>query len=320
MTNNQLAESDLALSTSWKNSSPEDVGAVLGAIADLGFRRIELNYLRSGHLPDLQSALEARGLVVPSIHNALPSRVDLPLPGMPTGNHHAIADPNDEGRRQAVAWARWTIDWAVRLGARAVVLHLGSMPARITQRALFDLLRRANADGRMDEFVAARARALAEREAQKGPFLSAALQSVREIGEYAGEKGVAIGVETRDGYNEIPSLDELDEVFAATAGLPVYYWHDVGHAGKQRLLGIAEHETYLTRHAARLIGVHLHDSIWDRDHYAPGRGETDLAAVASLIPPSALRTLELNSANTPEEVRAGAELLLRLGLASAVPS
>ena len=34
---------------------------------------------------------------------------------------------------------------------------------------------------------AARSRALAEREAQKGPFLTAALKSVREIGERAGE-------------------------------------------------------------------------------------------------------------------------------------
>jgi sugar phosphate isomerase/epimerase len=315
MTRGQLANSDLALSTSWKRFAPEDIGAVLDAVADLGFRRVELNYLRSGHLPDLEAALEARGLVVPSIHNALPARVDVPLPGMPSGNHHAIADPNEEGRRGAVAWACWTIDWAARLGASAVVLHLGSMPAPIEQRALFDLLRGARSDGRVAEFAAARDRALAEREARKGPFLAAALRSVREIGEHAGRKGVAIGVETRDGYNEIPSLDELDEVFAATAGLPVGYWHDVGHAEKQRLLGIAPHKAYLTRHASRLIGVHLHDSIYDRDHFAPGRGETDLAAYAPLIPEGVLRTLELNSANTREEVRAGANLLLRLGLA-----
>jgi len=317
MTDLQLAESGLALSTSWKNSSPEGIGAVLDAIHDLGFRRVELSYLRSGHLPELRSALEARELVVQSIHSPLPSRIDVVLPGLPSGNSYALADPDEATRRGAVDWARWTIDWAARLGARAVVVHLGSLAAPTPQRTLFDLLRQAAGDSRVEEFVAARDRALAEREARKGPYLAAALRSAREIGEHALEKEVAIGVETRDGYNEIPSLDELDEVFAATSGLPVYYWHDVGHAEKQRLLGIAPREAYLTRHAARLVGVHLHDSIFDRDHFAPGRGETDLAAIAPLIPPTALRTLELNSSNTPDEVRAGADLLLRLGLAGA---
>jgi sugar phosphate isomerase/epimerase len=305
-TSKKLAESHLALSTSWKRFAPEDIGAVLDVIADLGFRRVELNYLRSGHLPDLQSAVEARGLVVPSIHNALPAQVDVPLPGMPTGNHHAVADPNESNRRQAVAWARWTIDWAARLGAKAIILHLGSMPTSTPQRTLFDLLRKAQQTGGIGEFAAARERALAEREAQKRPFLSAALASVREIGEHAAERGVTVGVETRD---------EFDEVFAETEGLPVSYWHDVGHAEKQRLLGIAAHEAYLTRYGSRMIGVHIHDSVWERDHFAPGRGETDLAALAPLIPRGVLRTLELNSANTREEVRAGAERLLKLGLA-----
>lgn len=311
MTTDTLAESGLALSTSWNARGGEGIGSILDAIVGLGFRRVEISYLSSSHLPDLVDALGKRGLVVPSLHNSLPSRVDVPLAGLPPGHHDTLSEPDEGSRRDGVAWARWTIDWAARLGARAVVVHLGRVHGCPSQPELFDLLRQS----RLAALADARSRALSERASRRGPHLAAALRSVREIGEYAATRGVAIGVETRDGYAEIPSLDELDDVFAATAGLPVYYWHDVGHAEKLRLLGIAPRDAYLNRHGSRLLGVHLHDSVLDRDHFAPGRGETDLAALAPLLAPTALRTLELNGANTAEEVRAGAALLARLGLA-----
>ncbi len=104
-------------------------------------------------------------------------------------------------------------------------------------------------------------------------------------------------------------------MFDATQGLPVQYWHDVGHVRKQQLLGLATQEEYLRRFAGRLLGIHLHDTRYDRDHFSPGMGEIDFRPLAGLVPPGALRTLELSDVPTPEDVRRGLHLLGALGLA-----
>ena len=94
-----------------------------------------------------------------------------------------------------------------------------------------------------------------EREAAKGPRLEAALRSIRALGEHAVGTGVRIGVESRDGYHEIPSLDEFAAVFEACAGLPVGYWHDAGHGAKLDYAGFVEHEQFLRRYGERLVAT-----------------------------------------------------------------
>ena len=301
----------LAMSTSWRIRLTESVPAVLDALRELGIRRVELNGLTPAQAEGVATELAARRMVAQSLHNPCPWPVD------PSGKRLAghitdgLACGDEHVRAQALAWARATIDLARRLGARAVVIHLGRVELSPVQGRLFELLR----SGHRAEFADLRERALAEREAHKEPNLRQALASIRELGTYAAAAGVALGVEVRDGYDEIPNFREFQQVFAATAGLPVYYWHDVGHVEKQRWLGLATQADYLVCFRKRLLGVHLHDAILDRDHLVPGQGEIDLAAVARLLPAGALRTLELNSPPTPAEVRRGIALLARLGLA-----
>ena len=97
-----------------------------------------------------------------------------------------------------------------------------------------------------------------------------ALENIRALGEYARGTGVRLGVECRDGYHEIPSLDEFAQVLGTCAGLPVGYWHDAGHGAKLDYLGFVAHEDYLRCHGSRLVGMHIHDTRDGRDHLAPG--------------------------------------------------
>src|SRR5919198_1117672 len=135
--------------------------------------------------------------------------------------------------------------------------------------------------------------------------------SIRALGERAAGSGVRLGVETRDGYHEIPSLDEVAEVLAACAGLPVYYWHDAGHGAKLEYAGFVEHEAYLRRYADRLLGMHIHDTRGARDHQAPGQGDTDFAMLARYLRPGTIKTLELHATATPEQITRGVEDVLR---------
>lgn len=298
------------MSTSWSARRGRNIGPVLDPIQALGFRRIELNSLTPRMVAELPDELDRRGMTAPSIHSPCPWPVDaagepLPLPRLPE-----LSSPNSGERNEAVALTRASIEVASQVGAQAVIVHLGRVHTSVEQWQLFHLL----GAGRWQEFADLRAWALLEREALKIPYLNGALASLRELAESAAEAGVALGLETRDGYPEIPSLAEFDEMFAVSAGLPVYYWHDVGHAEKQRQLGLVSAGQYLREFGDRLLGVHLHDAIMDRDHLPPGTGEVDLAAVARRLPASILRTLELSDRPTLEEVRSGVEVLEKLGL------
>jgi sugar phosphate isomerase/epimerase len=150
-----------------------------------------------------------------------------------------------------------------------------------------------------------------EREAAKQPHLQAALLSIRALGEHAVGTGVRIGVECRDKYDEIPSLDEYVDVFEASAGLPVGYWHDAGHGAKLEYGGFVEHEEYLRRYGDRLVGMHVHDTRGARDHLAPGQGETDFAMLARYLAPApaTIRTLELSATVMASQISYALDML-----------
>jgi sugar phosphate isomerase/epimerase len=304
------ASLSLAMSTSWRARRHRHLAPVFDAIQALGFTRVELNSLTPGMVAELPSELARTGLVVPSIHHPCPWPVDGAGRYLDSVALPELSSPDPDARSAAVAAALGTMRLAQAVGACAVILHLGWVKVSIAQPDLFALLR----EGRHAEYEELRRRALAERGARKSPHLQAALTSIRELGGQAARLGVDLGVETRDGYHEVPDLDEFEEVFATTAGLPVRYWHDVGHAEKQGHLGLGGQEAFLHRYGGRLLGVHLHDAILDHDHYAPGKGEIDLGAVAELLPAGVLRTLELAERESVADVEAGVGILRRLGL------
>jgi sugar phosphate isomerase/epimerase len=62
-----------------------------------------------------------------------------------------------------------------------------------------------------------------------------------------------------------------------------------------------------------MIGVHLHDIRGLVDHYAAGLGEVDWGMVASYLPQEALRTCEVHSRNTPEQIAASLQFLADKG-------
>ncbi len=91
------------------------------------------------------------------------------------------------------------------------------------------------------------------------------------------------------------------------------FLYDVGHAQTLDRLGFSPHEEWLKRYASRIIGVHLHDVTGVDDHRAPGLGEVDFRMVASYLPKEAYRALEVQSFNTPEQIKAGMQILVDTG-------
>jgi len=300
----------IGLSTSWNGpgSNPE---RLLEQDRGLGFRRVEA-YAHFTHdaLRALAAEAARHDMHIGSLHGPCP------VPSGPTGYPAPLGDwlasTNPSERTRAVDALRGTIDAAVEVGARAIVVHLGNSGAVSRQSAIFDTIARY---GRLSgEHLRLRDSAWQEREAAKGPHLAAALDSMRALGEHARGTGVRLGVECRDGYFEIPSLDEFAEVLAACDGLPVGYWHDAGHGAKLDYLGFLEHEEFLRRYGSQIVGMHIHDTRDGRDHLAPGLGSTDFGMLGRYLRPDTLRTLELHRSVTATEITSALDLLEPLGV------
>ena len=295
----------IGLSTSWNGPglSPE---RLLDEHRSLGFHRLEAyaHFTQDG-LRALAQAAASREVQIASLHGPCP--VPTGPGGFPAPIGDWLASTNASERTRSVDAYKGTIDAAVDLGAKAIVVHLGNTGVASRQPALFDTINRF---GRMSEqHLQLRNQAWQERESHKGPCLEAAIDSIRTLGEHARGSGVRLGLECRDGYYEIPSLDEVGEILRTCGGLPVGYWHDAGHGAKLEYLGFVDHEEYLRRYDAFLVGMHIHDFRGGRDHLAPGEGTTDFAMLARHLRDDSIRTLELARSVRHEEITRALDIL-----------
>ncbi len=300
----------IGLSTAW-NGPGSNPAHVLEQHRGLGFRRVEAyaHFTRDALLA-LAAEAATHDMHIASLHGPCP------VPSGPNGYPAPLGDwlasTNPTERTRSVDALRGTIDAAVEVGARAIVVHLGNSGAPARQSAIFDTIAR---HGRLsDEHLRQRDAAWQEREAAKAPHLDAAIESMRTLGQHAVGTGVQLGLECRDGYFEIPSLEEFAAVLAACDGLPVGYWHDAGHGAKLDYLGFIEHEELLQRYGQHIVGMHIHDTRDGRDHLAPGQGTTDFAMLGRYLRPDTVRTLELHRVVTPAEISQALDLLEPLGV------
>ena len=300
----------IGLSTSWNGPGASPARPIEEARA-LGFRRLEAYaHFSPEALRALANEANDQGVEIASVHSPCP--VPPGTGGFPLQLGDWLASTNPTERARAVDAHRATIDAAIELGAKAIVVHLGNSGAVSRQGAIFDAINRF---GRLSsEHLRLRDEAWREREAVKGPHLTAAIESVRALGEHARGTQVRLGIECRDGYFETPGLDEFADVFAATDGLPVGYWHDAGHGAKLDYLGFLEHEEFLRRYGDRLVGMHIHDFLNGRDHLAPGQGTTDFAMLARYLKADTIRTLELSRGVTASDITHALDVLEPLGV------
>lgn len=301
--NTQYATRDLALSTMWGIKRFETLGKFFQEGSALGFTRFELNYaIDSAMLESLN------GYRVVSVHEPCPA--DISVSELKKRNW-LISATNERERREGVNAIKRSIDLAQKLGARAVIVHPGKVDVNT---AIDNKLRELYRQGKKEtsEYARLKEQFVAARAAQARVNFSAARHSVIELAEYAGARGIQLGLENRYHYFEIPSPDELRDLLELGFD-NVGFWYDVGHAETWDQLGFVPHEEWLRRFASRIIGVHLHDVIGIDDHRAAGTGQIDWTMVARYLPANAMRTCEFQNDNSPAQIRAGVQWLIEKG-------
>ena len=143
--------------------------------------------------------------------------------------------------------------------------------------------------------------------APKGP--GTALRSL-----YAEGKGIRLGFENREAFEELP-LDADHPALLAAMAKPAAcgYWHDVGHAQIKQNMGLLNHREHLEKNAPNAIGFHLHDvSAEGRDHRPIGSGQIDFEMVSSFWRPEHTLVIELSPRLTPEEVLSSKQRVAQL--------
>ena len=135
-----------------------------------------------------------------------------------------------------------------------------------------------------------------------------------ELLDYAARLNIRLGIENRFHYFDIPTFDEMGELLDLAGPDRLGLVYDIGHAQVQDRLGFCPHQSWLDNFARRIIGVHIHDVKGILDHLAPGLGDVDFRKIGPLLSPQdSFRTVEILSANTPEQIKTGLKILVDAG-------
>lgn len=281
---------------------------MLHEIAALGFTHAELSHgIRIVLVPGILKAVEEGVIQISSTHNFCP------LPAGVTQAAPNLFEPSQEDPREHEQWLRHTkrsLDFAAQVKARVLVLHLGSVkfwffhPARKIQGFL-----KNNPDTKVatdPRYQTVLRKACARLRGRMGPYWKQVHTSLGKISAYAKERGVALGCENREKFEELPIDDDFQALFEALGpDSPCGYWHDTGHADIKQGMGLLAHRAHLEKNANRLIGFHLHDvSASGKDHQAVGAGRIDFDMVSEFWRPEHALTLELSPRVSSEDVAA----------------
>ena len=291
-----------SLSTCWSSHRNTDGRAMLREIRDLGFEYAELSHgTRISLLPGILEAVDAGEIKISSLHNFCP---------LPMGVNHSAPnlfqfsaeDPRE--RENAHRHTLKTFEFAVRVKASLVVLHLGSIDMKDYTDKLLELIR----DGKREssKFEKLSEEVFEKREQKKEHYVARAYDLLRRLIEPSAARGIKLGVENREALEEIPLDADFSFLFREFPDETVGYWHDTGHAQIKENLGFINHAMQLESYADRLLGLHVHDVEFPgRDHRRPGSGTIDFAALKPLIKPEHIKVFEFSPSLSTEEAQLG---------------
>jgi len=301
----------LGISSVYYSKQIDDGARLLDELAALEFDGIELEYRVRPETLRQMGKRPGRDIPVLSVHAFFPNPVGAGEEGS-GANAYLFSSPDRQERDTAVRFGVATLEAADRVGARAVVLHLGRVP--VAQELLAEYRRLASAEGPpTPALLEAVAAVLAARQRLREPHLDAVLRSVERLNREALRRGLLLGIENRFHPHEIPLHDEAGLILREFDGGAVRYWHDVGHALNHQRLGIGTQDAWLAAYGSRLAGTHLHDIRGGQDHLAPGTGEADFAAILRHLSADAIKILEIRPNVPREELLAARDLLRSLG-------
>jgi sugar phosphate isomerase/epimerase len=282
---------------------------MLREIRDLGFEYAELSHgTRISLLPGIIEAVDAGEIKISTLHNfcPLPMGVNNAAP-----NLYQFSAERPRERELAHRYTVKTLEFAERIKASLVVLHLGSVEMKDYTDKLLEMVARGEKESPKYERLCAEVDE--KRAARKEPFFERTKECLRNLLPEAEARGIRLGAENREALVELPFESDFQFLFKELASPNLVYWHDTGHAQIKENLGFCPHLMQVESLRHRLGGFHIHDVQFPgRDHCAPGTGTIDFAGLKPLVKPQHIKVFELSPSLKTEEVKAGVEHLMRI--------
>ncbi len=289
----------LSISTCWNSGRHDDGETMLQELLDLGFENVELGHgIRLSLMEGVTKMFSAGKVRFSSLHNFCPLPIEITRA---SPDCYKFSSPDERERNRALKHSYQTIDFAVRLEAPFVVLHLGRSPIDDYTDKLIRMAEAGLINSR--GFVMEKLECIRKREAKSEGFVRRAVECLHRVADYAGERGITLGVESRHSFEEIPNEDEMIDILDEFNVPHVGYWHDFGHVQVKHNLGFLDHVEWMEDVSPRLVGCHLHDTVWPgHDHMAPFAGDVEYDRLLPFIPKDMLYVFEMSPRRTPEEI------------------
>jgi sugar phosphate isomerase/epimerase len=298
-----------SLSTCWNSHRHTDGRAMLREIRELGFEYAELSHgTRISLMPGILDAVGAGEIKISTLHNfcPLPMGVNNSAP-----NLYQFTAESDRERDSALKHTLKTLEFATRVNAPLVVLHLGSVEMKDYTSKLKEMLGCGEKGSPKYEKLVAEL--VAKREAKKVKFVERLYASLRKVIPEAETRGIRLGCENREALEEIPFEDDFALLFRELTSPALTYWHDTGHAQIKENLGFIQHAQHLQTFSEHLAGFHIHDvQPPARDHCAPGSGMVDFAALKPMVQPQHIKVFEFSPAMPVEALKQGVAHVKRI--------
>ncbi len=248
----------------------------------LGFEYIEISHgTKVSLLPGLMQAYDAGMIKVSSLHNFCPSPVEVLIDAP---DAYEFTSHRDQDRERALALTKQTIQTARRFGAQRVVLHMGSVPMKSYTEELERLAHAGEIYSR--QYIDVKLKFVEQREKVSEFYLERARAALKELLPVAEAAQVALAIETRSHFEQVPNEREMLVLFDEFQTPWLGSWHDFGHVQRKANLGLLDHEQVLRSIAPRLLGCHVHDVEWPaKDHRVPlSTGGVEFDKLLPLLP------------------------------------
>lgn len=214
-----------------------------------------------------------------SMHNFCPAVENIPE-GKYGFNVFTLNSSNDDERAAAVKYTLRTIDFAEKLSAKAVVLHLGEIPTTPSGTEVYKIATQFGINSKI--FIKYKELLLSSREQNKQKYFDLLYSVMDKLVPYAENKNVNLAIETRFFPHEIPNFEEIGEIINHYKSRNLFYWHDFGHVEIQkRLTFTPDHQTFFNQYKNYLLGYHIHGVKNLIDHYSPSNSELDYKKLIS---------------------------------------
>jgi sugar phosphate isomerase/epimerase len=298
-----LDKGEYSFSTCW-NIKRHTVGReMIEEIKALGFRYVELNYNVTEELmKTIEPMIEKGEIGISSVHNVFPFIDDKDY-----DTDSVLLGYDDEVRRKrSVELLIRSMEYAVRYGAKAVVVHPGEVPFSYNIDSELKKLYRDH--GKDSSEYQKLWNEMYERRERLSPIYTKRIQdSLEEVSNHAAKRGwsVAIGIETRARCYQMPTLMEAGTICNNLKGSPVALWYDIGHAMMMERMGLYDNLKDLQEVKRYIYGVHIHETLELSDHWCPYVHSRDLQFFdhfLEVIDSAQVKVYELKAACQPDEI------------------